>query len=83
VVGGVAALLMPSLFAAADTPSAVVLAAVAVVVVAVVRLNSRFVTSVASALVQQPRSADEVPALTGRVTDPLRHPLRPRAPGLA
>jgi len=83
MVGGVAALLMPSLFAAADTPSAVVLAAVAVVVAAVVRLDSHVVTSVARALVPQPRSADEVAVLTGRVTDPLRHPLRPRAPGLA
>jgi hypothetical protein len=85
MVGGAVALLMPSLFAAAaDTPSAVVLAAVAVAAAAVVRLNSHVVASVASALAPQPRSADEVPALlAGRATDPRRHPLRPRAPGLA
>ena len=85
MVGGTVALLMPSLFAvAADTPSAVVLAAVAVAAAAVVRLNTQVVASVASALAPQLRSAEEVPALLpGRVTDPLRHPLRPRAPGLA
>lgn len=85
MVGGAVALLIPSLFAAAaDTPSAVVLAAVAVAAAAVVRLNTQVVAPVASALAPQLRRADDVPGfLAGRVTDPLRHPLRPRAPGLA
>lgn len=83
-VGGAVALLVPSLFATTlDAPSAVVLAAVAAAVAAVVGLNSHVATPVASALAPQPRTADEAPAfLPGRVTDPLHHPLRPRAPGL-
>lgn len=84
VVGGAAGLLMPFLLVTqASAPSAVVLAALAVAVAAVVVLHSHVATFVPSALASVSRAMDDVPSfLAGAVTDPLRHPLRPRAPGL-
>lgn len=84
MVGGTAALLMPSLFATTvDAPSAVVLAALVMALAAAVCVNSHVATLAATALAPVPRTADEVPSfLAGRVTDPIHHPLRPRAPGL-
>src|SRR5215213_863828 len=85
MVGGAVALLLPSLLAATvDGPSAVVLAAVAMAVVAVIRLNSYATTVLARASTPRPPTRDEaLVLLAGRVTDPLHHPLRPRAPGRA
>jgi hypothetical protein len=84
-VGSAVALLMPSLITtAADTPAAVVLAAVVIAVAAVTRLDSRLATLVTRAQGRHPATGDEAPfVLAGRVTDPLHHPLRPRAPGPA
>ena len=83
-VGGAVALLMPSVLATTvDAPAAVVLTALAVAVAAVVALSSHCATSVPRVLALQGGPVYEVPSvLAGRVTDPLHHPLRPRAPGL-
>ena len=84
MVGSAVALLMPSLFGmTGDAPSAVLLTALALAVAAVVALNKHVATVVATAL-PQPRTTNDAPSfLAGRVTDPVHHPLRPRAPGLA
>ena len=84
VVGGVIALLMPSLLATTmETPSVVLMVAVTIALAAAAGLNSLIATSMPIALAPQPRTADEAPSfLAARVTDPLHHPLRPRAPGL-
>jgi hypothetical protein len=55
-----------------------------IAVAAVTRLDSRLATLVARAQGRHPSTGDEVLFLLAcRVTDPLHHPLRPRAPGLA
>jgi len=84
MVSGAIALLLPSLSAAsADAPSAVMLTAVAALVAAVVGHERHLTTSVSSPLAGPVGSTDEQPLfLAARVTDPARHPLRPRAPGL-
>jgi hypothetical protein len=84
VVGGAITLLMPSLLASSvDGPSSAVLVAVALAVAAVAVLLSHVATPVPGTLAPHSRAADDAaPLLTGRVTDPLHHPLRPRAPGL-
>ena len=85
VVGGALAALMPSLSATmVEPPSAVVLAALVIALIAAVSLNGQGAISVARALAPPPRTADATPAyLAARVTDALHHPLRPRAPGSA
>jgi hypothetical protein len=85
VLGGPVAVLMPSLFATTvDASSAGMLAAVAAAAVAsVLGHNILVATGVPRALAPQSRATDEAPPfLAARVTDPLHHPLRPRAPGL-
>lgn len=84
MAGALIALLVPALLVPAlDSPSAVVLAAVAVAVAAVLVIQSYVATSAACLPAPRAADADRVPSLlAGRVTDPLRHPLRPRAPGL-
>jgi hypothetical protein len=84
VVGGALTLLTPSLFAATlDAPTAAVLMAVALALAAVAVLLSHVAAPVPGALTPRSRAADEAPpVLASRVTDPLHHPLRPRAPGL-
>jgi hypothetical protein len=81
VTGAAVAVLVPSL-SAAESPSAVVLVAVAAAVAAVV-VPGRHVAASAPVAARQLSAADEArPFLAGRVTDPLHHPLRPRAPGV-
>ncbi|MGH3458810.1 hypothetical protein [Aeromicrobium sp.] len=84
VLGSVAALLMPSLSATTmDAASAVVLAAL-VVAMATVGLSSHVAILVARAIAPPLCTVDDAPVfLAGRVTDPVRHPIRPRAPGMA
>lgn len=86
LVSGSAALLLPSSMAATmGAPSGVVLTTVALAAVAaLVSLTSLIASAQPQKLTPQP-GATEVPPpfLAGRVTDPLHHPLRPRAPGLA
>ena len=85
VIGGALAQVMPSLLVTTvDAPSAVVLATLALALAAVVVLSSHRATFVPGALARQPGTADDTPPfLARRVTDPLHHPIRPRAPGLA
>jgi hypothetical protein len=77
------ALLAPSLLSV-GAPSSVGLAMVALVLAALVRrghhgavLASRTVPT------RFPATREASPILTARVTDPVHHPLRPRAPGPA
>jgi hypothetical protein len=85
MVGGAASLLMPSLFAAPlDVPSTVLLATLVVAFAATVGFNHHVGTSVARALAPPLRAVGDAPIfLAGRVTDPVHHPIRPRAPGMA
>jgi alpha-beta hydrolase superfamily lysophospholipase len=78
--------LVPSLMmtTAADSRP-LTLALMTVVLAALVRLDLRSVAlAAADAHSSTPRAGDGAPlVLTGRVTDPVHHPLRPRAPGTA
>lgn len=82
VLVGPAAFLLAS---TADASPAPVLAAVAVAtVVALIGLTCVVATAAPTALALRSSTPDEpIPFLAARVTDPLHHPLRPRAPGLA
>ncbi len=84
MAGALIALLVPALLVSTlDAPSSVVLAAVAVAVVAALAIQSYGATSAACLSEPRASTADRSPSLlASRVTDPLRHPLRPRAPGL-
>ena len=76
-------LLLPSLVAA-DTPAAVGLAVVALALVAIVRIAASFgalAARTSTAAYATRRVAP--PLLPGQATDPVHHPLRPRAPGTA
>ena len=85
VSGSVAFLLPPSLAATTGAPSGVVLATMALVAVAaLMSLYSLVASAQPQKLTLQPDATGVPPPfLAGRVTDPLHHPLRPRAPGLA
>ncbi len=84
MVGGALTLLTPSLLASTvDGPSAALLVALALAVAAVAVPLSHVATPAPGTLAPPSRAAEDAAAvLTGRVTDPLHHPLRPRAPGL-
>jgi hypothetical protein len=83
LVGGTLVLLMPSLAVTADVPSAAVLVALVVATAAMVVLGRHVAVTLPGVLALRPPTVDEPPqVLAGRVTDPLHHPLRPRAPGL-
>ncbi len=74
------ALVLPTLLTGADSPSIVLVATLAAVVVAVTHLVG---LELAPALVAVRVHTDEASARTmpGRVTDPVHHPIRRRAPG--
>lgn len=83
VVGAALATMLPSLMAGEGDPRSALLAAALVVAVAAfagrcgLLLSSPHMLAAAHATV----SDDAVACRTGGVTDPPRHPLRPRAPG--
>ena len=84
VVGVGLAAVLPTLFTAtADAPSA----GVAVLSLALAALLARAMRQVLFAACLRPVAAvvasGPPPLLPGRITDPVHHPLRPRAPGLA
>lgn len=85
VLGGTTMFLVLSLLTTtASVPSAVALAAVAATVAALVERHGSWVTPADSPTGLPLHEPDAVPELrAGRVTDSPRHPLRPRAPGLA
>jgi hypothetical protein len=79
-------LLAPSLLATSAAESTpLTLAIVTMALAALVRLDLRSVVlAAAGARSTTPPARDAAPlVLTGRVTDPVHHPLRPRAPGMA
>ncbi len=79
------ALLAPLLFlTAVDSSAAISLAVVTLVLAALVRLEGHGASLAARAVVTaSPTAGETPPVLTGRITDPVHHPLRPRAPGTA
>jgi hypothetical protein len=84
MAGFVLAAVLPVMLTSTADPSgtaAAVLALAVTVLFAVGMRRFSLPTPVHAAL---PPAADGVPpVLPGRITDPLHHPLRPRAPGLA
>jgi hypothetical protein len=85
VVGAAFAILVPSLLTTVADPSgAVTVAVLTLALAALVRLGTPRVFAAAGAEAAALRAGDDAPpTLSGRVTDPVHHPLRPRAPGLA
>jgi hypothetical protein len=74
-----AALLLTS---AQDAPVAVAIAALTLALALLVRLRASQAALAAGALATVRPTGDQArPVLRGRVTDPVHHPLRPRAPG--
>jgi hypothetical protein len=85
LVCAVFAVLMPTLLTfGADVPFAVTAAALALMFAAVHLLQrSRYVVLTVGADRQTHAPGDgAAPVMPGRVTDPVHHPRRPRAPGL-
>lgn len=84
MAGVLVALLLPALLVSTLEPSSsVVLVALAVGLAALLVIRSYGGMSAARQTAPRAATADQaLPVLSGRVTDPLRHPLRPRAPGL-
>jgi hypothetical protein len=78
-------LLTPSLLATSAAESApLTLAIVTMALAALVRLDLRSAALAAGARSATPPAREAAPlVLTARVTDPVHHPLRPRAPGMA
>ena len=85
VVSCALAVLVPSLaMTAGESSSAVMLAAVTLAFASGMSLASYVVSLARVALASPPCVAPKAPPLlSGRVTDTVHHPLRPRAPGLA
>lgn len=82
-VGATLATLMPSLGATVDASSATLLLGLVMATAAVVGFCRHVAIALPGVHALQSPTADEAPqVLAGRVTDPLHHPLRPRAPGL-
>jgi hypothetical protein len=85
LVGSAVAVLLPVLVTpTVDASPSMVLAALVIACAAAATLNSHVATSVARVAAPSLRSAYGAPVLlAGRVTDPVHHPIRPRAPGMA
>jgi hypothetical protein len=83
-LGGLVALLTPSLLATTVDAPAVVLAVLMVALAVAAGYNNHVATFATLALASPPPASNDVPVyLAGRVTDPVHHPIRPRAPGTA
>jgi hypothetical protein len=85
VVGAVLASLLPSLLATSvNAPAAVTLAVVLLALTAITQLGNRFgVVATRVGAATHAAGREKTLLLAGRVTDPVHHPLRPRAPGMA
>ncbi len=82
VLGAVLAALVPTTLTA-ESPSTLVIASLALVVTALVSVGSLVATlPTLSPAARLARAADRSPLRPGRVTDPVHHPIRPRAPGI-
>jgi hypothetical protein len=77
--------LVPSLHAASgDGQATVALAVVVLALAAIARIATGFGALAAATVHVAQSTGREIPrVLSGRVTDPVHHPLRPRAPGSA
>lgn len=83
-LGAVLLLIVPSLLATgADSPGALALAVVALAAAALVLVAVVDVLAARALVAVRTTGPGVTPALSGRVTDPTHHPLRPRAPGSA
>lgn len=84
MVSGTLTLLVPSLSASSSDTSVLMVTAVAALIAAFVGHERHLMTVVRNPLAGPVYGADQRPPfLAARVTDTTRHPLRPRAPGLA
>lgn len=85
LLGAVLAILLPSLIATgSDAAGAATLAVLVLASAALVRFGSRCLALTGRGRTAPVPTGHEAPAvLAGRVTDPVHHPLRPRAPGPA
>lgn len=84
MAGGMVALLTPSLLATTVDAPTVVIAALVVALTAAAGLNHHVATLATRSLASSPRPSDDALVyLAGQVTDPVHHPIRPRAPGMA
>jgi uncharacterized protein (TIGR03382 family) len=85
VVGAVLGILLPSLLTTTvEASGAITLALLGLALAALVRFGMRGVAVAAYTETAMPSIGDDAPlVLPGRATDPVHHPLRPRAPGLA
>ena len=84
LVAALVVLVLPSLLITGpDAAGSVTLGilAVALAALATVGLRCR-VDAARTGTAVCPTGAEAAPVLAGRVTDPVHHPLRPRAPGL-
>jgi hypothetical protein len=76
--------LAPALLGAPlDAPAAAALVALALVTAVVLLDAHRGVVASGPAVRLWPTAVAVAPAVTGGVTDPVHHPIRPRAPGIA
>ena len=84
VVGAMLAAVLPVLLTSAADASGPAVAVLAVAVAVLFAVGMRWVSLRTRCATAPPPAADGAePVLPGRVTDPLHHPLRPRAPGPA
>jgi hypothetical protein len=81
-IAGALGLVLPSIATAVASPSALVVASLAMAVAAMVHVGSRRQLALAFVPVRVHPSSDEVYVVRpGQATDPVHHPIRPRAPG--
>ena len=80
-LAGAAGLVLPTLLVGADAPSALVVATLAAAVAAMVQLAGSTVLVPSFATLHIDDTAAAPAAVPGRVTDPVHHPIRRRAPG--
>ncbi len=85
LVGALVALLLPSLLTTAShAAGSVTIALLVLAIGALVHASLRRVALAARTRTSgTPTRDDSPPVLADRATDPVHHPLRPRAPGLA
>ena len=82
-MGAALVLLLPSLVTT-DTPAVLGIAVAAMALLVMVRFGASFGVLAARTPTATCATRREVlPLLPGRATDPVHHPLRPRAPGTA
>ena len=84
MAGGVLAMALPTLSSTATDASSTGMAVLALALAALLALGTHSVSLAACLRPIATLAGDgPPPLLPGRVTDPVHHPLRPRAPGLA